>query len=131
MDDGPWTVAIPVHGPLSCFSEGRMQNNMTVRSGARMMGFLGNRSVMILGAWLLVVAAGMLIAPVMLNQFVQQPVAVSTTALDSGAAGTRGYADRTAEEMQSRLATNPKDYAALSGLAVAYLQKARETNDPT
>jgi tetratricopeptide (TPR) repeat protein len=42
-----------------------------------------------------------------------------------------GYADRLIASSQARIKGEPSDYQALTTLGVAYLQKARETNDPT
>lgn len=50
----------------------------------------------------------------------------------SGVADRTGAAtDRLVENLQARLKTNPDDWPAYSQLGLAYLQKVRETADPT
>lgn len=44
---------------------------------------------------------------------------------------TGASTDRLVENLQSNLRSNPKDWQAYSQLGLAYLQKARETGDPT
>jgi tetratricopeptide (TPR) repeat protein len=84
-----------------------------------------------LGASLIILAAGFALAPAVADRLVAQPQVEGTAALSGDSPLTRGYTDRVVEDMQARVATNPKDYVALANLGVAYLQKARETNDPT
>jgi tetratricopeptide (TPR) repeat protein len=48
-----------------------------------------------------------------------------------GGSSGQGYADRIISDMQARLASDSSDYVALSRLGAAYLQKARDTNDPS
>ena len=96
------------------------------------MRFLGNRLAMMIGIVLLLVVAGFVFAPVVANQLsAPQPTADPTAALAGSVPSAKGYTDRTVLQMQQRAANDPKDYMALSSLGIAYLQKARETNDPT
>ena len=95
------------------------------------MSFLGNRLVMMAGVALVLVAAGFVFAPVVARQVAPQPMADSSAALSDSVPATKGYTDRAIEQAQARVSGNSQDYMALTDLAIAYLQKARETNDPT
>jgi tetratricopeptide (TPR) repeat protein len=121
MDDGRWTIPDIVHRPSSIVF---LEQTMTL---------LGNRIVMMVGVALLLVAAGFAFAPVVANQMAPQTNAQAdgTTALSGGAPASGGYTDRTISEMQARVAANSEDYMALASLGIAYLQKVRESNDPT
>ncbi len=95
------------------------------------MSFLGNRLVMIAGLALLLLAAGFALAPVIARQVAAPQAVDSASSSASSAPFGKGYTDRTIEGMQARVSGNSQDYMALTNLAIAYLQKARETNDPT
>jgi tetratricopeptide (TPR) repeat protein len=51
--------------------------------------------------------------------------------LGSDAARTGASTDKQIQSLQDRLRTNPDDWQAYSQLGLAYLQKVRETGDPT
>ncbi len=51
--------------------------------------------------------------------------------LSSDAARTGASTDKQIQSLQDRLRTNPNDWQAYSQLGLAYLQKVRETGDPT
>src|SRR5256885_969369 len=85
---------------------------------------------MIVGLALLLVA-GFMFAPVVARQIAPQSAAEPSASPSGSAPASKGYTDRTIEDMQARVSGNSQDYMALTDLAIAYLQKARETNDPT
>lgn len=91
----------------------------------------GNRWLVMLGVALLLVAGAAVFAPQMARQSAANPVAGDAEVLANGAPSVKGYADGIIDTQKARLAQNPADYQALAQLGLAYLQKARETNDPT
>ena len=95
------------------------------------MNFLGNRLTMMVGVALILVAAGFFFFPaVALPQAPPAPLADPAGVLSSGVLPGQGYADRVIDQMKTRLLANPADPTSLAQLGMAYLQKARETNDP-
>jgi tetratricopeptide (TPR) repeat protein len=90
-----------------------------------------SRWIMMLGVALVIVAGSMVLAPTVAQRMAPQPVGDPSALLSSSLPSGKGYTDRVVEDMQSRIAKDPSDSIALSQLGVAYLQKARETNDPT
>ena len=77
---------------------------------------------------LVVLGGGMYLAPTLAGALMQQQAT-------SPAAGSTAYAkdaaERTIEDMQARIGVDKQDYQAYGNLGLAFLQKARETNDPT
>src|SRR6476646_5148831 len=99
--------------------------------GVPLMNILGSRWILMLGVALVIVAVGLALGAAVARQVAPAPVGEAAAALGSGAAVGKGYTDRVVGDMQSRIARDPSDRIALSQLGVAYLQKARETNDPS
>lgn len=60
-----------------------------------------------------------------------QPSAVVEDYFGDSVSRTGASTDRLVESLQARLRATPDDWQAYSQLGVAYLQKARETGDPT
>ena len=94
------------------------------------MNLLGSRWILMVGVALVIVAGSMALAPAVATQL-QGPVGDSAAVLHSSVPSNKGYTDRIVEEMQGRISKDPNDNMALSQLGIAYLQKARETNDPS
>lgn len=87
-----------------------------------------------LGIALLIVGASMVFGPALTRQTTaQRPVVVgdSMAILQTGAGNATAYTDNIITSRQERVKTDPKDYPSFAELGIAYLQKARETNDPT
>src|SRR5947207_874625 len=96
-----------------------------------MMNFLASRWIIMLGVALIIVAGSMVLAPAVAQQPVSQPLGDSSAVLTSSAPAGKGYTDRIVAEMQTRIAKDSSDQMALTQLGLAFLQKARETNDPS
>jgi tetratricopeptide (TPR) repeat protein len=99
-----------------------------------MMSFLKSNATLMLAIALLFTGLSMILGPVMAQQQSAPTVAVPAdpiSLLTTGAPQSSGYTDRLIGESQQRAKANPADYDALSRLGLAYLQKSRETNDPT
>src|SRR5947209_45454 len=105
-----------------------MVQNSKLRRNA--MNLLGSRWIVMLGVAMVLAAGSMALAPTLAQQLTPPPAAGSSALLTSSAPGGKGYTDRVVEEMQGRITKDASDSAALSQLGLAYLQKARETNDP-
>jgi tetratricopeptide (TPR) repeat protein len=86
---------------------------------------------MMVGIALVIAAASFAFAPSAAQQSVVTPSVDSAALLANGVPSRDGYTDRIIEGLHARLQQSEADYAALSQLGIAYLQKARETNDPT
>jgi tetratricopeptide (TPR) repeat protein len=86
---------------------------------------------MMVGAALVIVAGSMALAPMVARQVAPEPVGDASAVLNSSVPVGKGYTDRVVADMQGRVARDPSDRIALSQLGIAYLQKARETNDPS
>ncbi|MFL5735133.1 MAG: tetratricopeptide repeat protein [Chloroflexia bacterium] len=98
------------------------------------MKFLMSRWVMMLGVALVIVAGSMVLAPAVAKQVAPQAAGNGSAVLGGGSAPVgvgNGYTDRLVADMQRRAAADPRDSLALSQLGLGYLQKARETNDPS
>jgi tetratricopeptide (TPR) repeat protein len=95
------------------------------------MRLIGNRWAMMVIVALALIAGASLLAPAVAQQEPRQPLGDSTALLASGTTAVKGYADSIIAETQIRLTRDPADHAAHSRLGIAYLQKARETNDPS
>lgn len=98
------------------------------------MSFLKSNATLMLAIALLFTGVSMIFGPVMAQQQSAPPMAVPAdpiALLNTGAPQVSGYTDRLIAESQQRAKQNPSDYDALSRLGLAYLQKSRETNDPT
>src|SRR5919202_1145620 len=95
------------------------------------MNVLGSRWIMMAGVALVVVAGSMALAPMVARQVAPEPVGDASAVLNSSVPVGKGYTDRVVADMQGRVARDPSDRIALSQLGIAYLQKARETNDPS
>ncbi|HUS16896.1 MAG TPA: tetratricopeptide repeat protein [Chloroflexia bacterium] len=94
------------------------------------MNVLNSRMTLMVGVALLLVAGSMLFFPAAVRTGAPPaPLAAPADIVGTGVT-TGGYADRVISSMQLRLQTNAADAAALAQLGLAYLQKARETNDP-
>ena len=83
------------------------------------------------GVALLLVAGSLLFAPTLAGPFAPAPVPDPAGVLASGITPQQGYADRIITDMKTRLQSNANDDSSLAQLGLAYLQKARETSDPT
>ncbi|MDQ6694788.1 MAG: tetratricopeptide repeat protein [Chloroflexota bacterium] len=93
---------------------------------------LGSNSILILGVALVLLSAGVLLAPALAqHQAAPVPALEPAVSVSSAVAGTLGSADRTISTMQARAKQDAGDYAAFAALGMAFQQKARETNDPT
>jgi tetratricopeptide (TPR) repeat protein len=94
-----------------------------------MPGF-GNRFTLMVGVALLLVAGSLAFAPAVahLND-APAPLADPASVVSTGVSPS-GYADRVIANAQTRLQQFPTDDRAFTDLGLAYLQKARETNDP-
>lgn len=96
------------------------------------MNFLTSRAAMMMGVACMLVALSLLVAPSVSQSLApSQPVIEPAGVLASGLTTRKGYADRIIGDMQARLDRDAADPGALANLGMAYLQKARETNDPT
>ena len=96
-----------------------------------MAKLLGNRLTIMVGVALLLVAGSLLFAPTIAGPLAPAPVADPAGVLTSGVTPAQGYADRIISDMKTRLQSNANDDNSLAQLGLAYLQKARETSDPT
>jgi len=97
------------------------------------MSFLKSNATLMLAIALLFTGLSMVFGPV-LAQPGAQPVTVLSdpiAMLTNGGLASGGYTDRQIVANQERAKQDPSDYDALSRLGLAYLQKTRETNDPT
>jgi tetratricopeptide (TPR) repeat protein len=96
-----------------------------------------NRSPLWHGNVLLVLAIGLIVAGASVLFKPTTPAATTAPVVSDPAAvllmgvpNSSGYADRLIARAQERIKLEPGDYKAFSDLGLAYLQKARETNDP-
>jgi len=80
---------------------------------------------------LLLVAASLVLAPAVIPAVDTPRILADPAGIVGSGVTTSGYADQIISTMQDRLQKTANDPAALAGLGLAYLQKARETNDPT
>jgi tetratricopeptide (TPR) repeat protein len=97
------------------------------------MSFLKSNATLMLAVALLFTGLSMVFGPV-LAQPGAQPVTVLSDPIEiltNGGSASSGYTDRQIVANQERAKKDPSDYDALSRLGLAYLQKTRETNDPT
>jgi cytochrome c-type biogenesis protein CcmH/NrfG len=83
-----------------------------------------NRAFLMVAAALFTVGIGAIFSPLAAQQITPTP------AMGTAPTARWGYNDRAINSMQQRIAADPKDYVAFTRLGAAYLQKARETNDP-
>lgn len=96
------------------------------------MRFFQSSSILMVAVALIVGGMGMVFGPGVVQQDSVPPAAAQPAViLSSGMPQASGYADRLIASSQARIKEEPSDYQALTTLGVAYLQKARETNDPT
>ena len=95
------------------------------------MKVLGTRPLLMVGIAVVIVAGSILVAPAAAPA-PGPPEALADPAgmVGAGVLTRPGYADRVIAQMRVRLDGAAPD-AALAQLGLAYLQKARETNDPT
>jgi len=95
------------------------------------MKWLQYRLTLMLGLALLLVAGSLVLFPALVQT--EAPPAPLANPADVLAAGvtTGGYADRVIAETKTKLQSFPANDSLLAQLGMAYLQKARETNDPT
>src|SRR3954447_14612884 len=77
---------------------------------------------------LAVLGVGMYLAPTLAGALAQGQ---ATSPVGGSVAVASDATERTIEEMQARIAASKQDYQAYGNLGLAFLQKARETNDPT
>src|SRR5580765_2695958 len=74
----------------------------------------------------------LLIMPRVLTLFGRQPAAsIPHLSLRTGDAGLGMSSDSSIESLQQQLRDEPRNFTAYLSLAYAYLQKVRETGDPT
>ena len=99
---------------------------------ATIMSFFQNKTTLILGMALVLVGLSLVFRS-QGNSGGMESVVIADpgTVLASGARTSDGYSDRLIATYQDRLQNDPDDVKALAGLGIAYLQKARETNDPS
>ncbi len=104
------------------------------------MKFFEGRMPLLLGMMLILVAGGLLIGSIFAQQppsapppLVSDPVSLLTVGAPSsaGSLNSVGYTDRIVASAQARVKQYPDDNKGYSELGIAYLQKARETSDPT
>ncbi len=95
------------------------------------MGIFEHRLTGMVGIALILVALGLVAGRAAAQPPPVAPVADPAALTGSGITTNPGYADRVIADMQARIGTNPTDDNALAQLGLAYLQKARETSDPT
>src|SRR5262245_50798188 len=95
------------------------------------MRLLGNRWLLMVVVAVVFAAASYAFAPSVARLSVPQPAAGADALLTAGTPAGKSYTDGVIESMQARVAAGSQDYIALSQLGMAYLQKARETNDPS
>ncbi|MEO6456680.1 MAG: tetratricopeptide repeat protein [Chloroflexia bacterium] len=98
------------------------------------MSYFQSKTTLMLAMALLLVGLSLVYRSVFSSGPEAQSPAVSSgpgMALASGASASSGYTDRLIATNQEQLKANPQDVKALAGLGTGYLQKARETNDPT
>jgi tetratricopeptide (TPR) repeat protein len=95
------------------------------------MKLLGNRLTIMVGVALLLVVGSLLFAPTIAGPLAPAPVTDPASVIASGVTPRQGYADRIISDMKTRLQSNANDDTSLAQLGLAYLQKARETSDPT
>ncbi len=95
-------------------------------------GFFSSRYTLMMGIALLLVAVGLLTAPLFTPTAAPADPAVvqAGSLLASSGTTSLGGADLTIANMQKRIQSNEADYKAWASLGLAYQQKARETNDP-
>ena len=97
------------------------------------MSFLKSNSTLMLAIALLITGLSMLFGPAMAQQsapptpVLADPISILTT----GGTASSGFTDKQIVANQERARQNPADYDALSRLGLSYLQKSRETNDPS
>ncbi len=96
-----------------------------------MKKLLGNRLTIMVGVALLLVAGSLLFAPTIAGPLTPAPVTDPAGVIAAGVTPPQGYADRIIGDMKTRLQSNANDPTSLAQLGLAYLQKARETSDPT
>lgn len=104
--------------------------------GTKGMKLFSTPITLMLGVALLIVGASMVFGPVFARQggdAIQRPRVVgdTTALLTTGMGSVSGYTDSAIASGQERVKADPKDYEGFAQLGVAYLQKARESNDPT
>ena len=89
--------------------------------------------MLMLAVALLLVGISLIFSPIADTRQGTVPAAGEPLAgLTTGApASAPDYTDRTIAGMQTRVRKDPSDYLAFTRLGIAYLQKARETNDPS
>ncbi|MGI8587571.1 MAG: tetratricopeptide repeat protein [Chloroflexia bacterium] len=104
---------------------------MATQARKRTFNFFGDRLMLVLGVALLFVAAGLFLFPSTAKPDVPPPPVANPSDIVASGVTTSGYANRVITQEQNRLQQDPKSDTALSQLGLAYLQKARETNDPT
>ena len=95
------------------------------------MRFLSSRLTLMIGVALLFVAASLVLAPAAMHPAEPPTILADPAGIVGSGVTTSGYADSAISAMQDRLQKTANDPSALAGLGLAYLQKARETNDPT
>ncbi len=95
------------------------------------MYFPGNRLTLMLGLALLLVVGSLVLFPsVVKPESPPAPLVEPAGVLASGVP-TSGYADRVIADMQSKLQRDATQDSWQAQLGMAYLQKARESNDPS
>ncbi len=95
------------------------------------MRVFSSRFTLMIGVALLLVAGSLALAPAVVHP-ADPPVAIADPASIVGSGiTTNGYADGVIAGAQARLQKRADDSSALSDLGLGYLQKARETADPT
>jgi tetratricopeptide (TPR) repeat protein len=92
-----------------------------------------SNSVLMLAVALLLVGISLIFSPIAdTRQGTVPAVGEPLAGLTAGApANASDYTDRMITGMQARVRKDPSDYLAFTRLGIAYLQKARETNDPS
>src|SRR5262245_55636809 len=78
-----------------------------------------------------VCVAAFLVSSAITRQLAPQPIASSPSAASDIAAGSVTATDRQISTLQDRLRQQPNDQRTQTQLGQAYLQRARETSDPS
>lgn len=96
------------------------------------MSFFNSKSTLMLGIALLLTGLSLAFGPTFIPKPNEPtPVAASGEQVASASSSANGYIDKLIATDQEQVKSNPGDAKTLSSLGLAYLQKARETNDPT
>ncbi|HYP38861.1 MAG TPA: tetratricopeptide repeat protein [Chloroflexia bacterium] len=97
------------------------------------MGFFDSNMTLMVAVALVLVGISIIFGQSAMPQVQPAPIVIgdAQAILTSGAASATGYTDRLIAQKQERVKADPSDYKSFSQLGIAYLQKARETNDPT